>query len=102
MKCINRLAAFDDVITNTLSNKELNPIVTELFIRDRELSISIVLITQSYFAAPRNIRLISTDYIIMKIPRKQELEQIAFNHWSDIEFKNKLSYDWRLMIDLWI
>ena len=93
MKCINRLAAFDDVITNTLSNKELNPIVTELFIRDRELSISIVLITQSYFAAPRNIRLISTDYIIMKILRKQELEQIAFNHWSDIEFKNKLSYD---------
>ena len=47
MKCINRLAAFDDVITNKLSNKELNPIVTELFIRDRELSISIVLITQS-------------------------------------------------------
>ena len=70
-----------------LSNKELNPIVTELFIRDRELSISIVLITQSYFATPRNIRLISTDCIIMQIPRKQKLEQIAFNHWSDIEFK---------------
>ena len=93
MKCINRPAAFGDVISNLLSNKELNPIVTELFITDRELSISIVLITQSYFAAPRNIRLISTDYIIMKIPRKQELEQIAFNNSSDIEFKNKLSYD---------
>ena len=70
-----------------LSNKELNPIVTELFIRERELNTSIVLITHSYFAAPRNIMLNSTYYFIMKIPNKEELKQIAFDHWSDIEFK---------------
>ena len=40
-----------------LSNKKLNPTVTELLIRDRKLNISLVFITQSYFAAPRNIRL---------------------------------------------
>ena len=34
-----------------LSNKNLNPIVTELFIRRRKLIISLVFITQSYFAA---------------------------------------------------
>ena len=39
------------------SNKRLNPIVIELFIRDRKLKISLVLITQSYFAVPKKIRL---------------------------------------------
>ena len=37
---------------------------------------------------PKNIRLNSTPYFIMKIPKKQELQQIAFNHSSDINFKN--------------
>ena len=63
-----------------LSNKKLNPIVTELFIRGRKLNISIVFITQSYFSVPKNIRLISTHYLIMKILKKGELQQIAFNH----------------------
>ena len=36
-----------------LSNKKLNPIVTELFIRSRKLNISVVFITQSYFAMPK-------------------------------------------------
>ena len=36
-----------------LSNKKLNPIVTELFIRDRKLNISLAFITQSSFAAPK-------------------------------------------------
>ena len=77
---------FDDMIVAMLSNKKLNPIVAELFIRGRKLNISIALITQSYFAVPKNIRLISTHYFIMKIPNKQELQQIAFNHSSDIDF----------------
>ena len=53
-----------------LSNKKLNPIVTELFIRGRKLSISLVFIKQSYFAVPKNIRLNSAHYFIMKIPNK--------------------------------
>ena len=39
---------FDDMTAHTLSNKKLNPIVTELFIRGRKLNISLVFITQSY------------------------------------------------------
>ena len=52
------------------------------------LNISLVFITQSYFAVPENVRLNSTHYFIMKIPNKQKLHQIAFNHSSDIEFKD--------------
>ena len=33
------LIAFDDMIADMLSNKKLNPIVTELFIRGRKLNI---------------------------------------------------------------
>ena len=76
-----------------LSNKNLNPAVTELFIRDRKLSISLVFITESYFAVPKHIRLNSTHYFIMKIPNKQEIQQIAFNHSSDIDFKEFMSLD---------
>ena len=70
------------------SNRKLNPIVTELFIRGRGLNISLVFITQSYFAVPENIRLNSTYYFIVEIPNKQELQQIACNYSSDIDFQD--------------
>ena len=67
------LIVFDDMIADMLSNKKLKPIETELFIRGRKLNISLVFITQSYFAVPKNIRLNSTHYFIIKIPNKREL-----------------------------
>ena len=76
------------MIVDMLSNKKLNPIVTELFIRGRKLNISLVFITQSCFVVPKNIRLNSTRYFIMKTPNKRELQQIAFNHLSDIGFED--------------
>ena len=64
-----------------LSNKKLNPIITELFIRGRKLNISLVFMTKSYFAVPKNIKLNSTYYFVMKIPNKRELQQIVLqNH----------------------
>ena len=71
-----------------LSNKSLNLIVTKLLIRGIKLNISLVFITQSYFAAPKNITLNSTHYFVMKILNKRELQQIAFNHSSDIDFQD--------------
>ena len=56
------LIFFDDMIADMLSNKKLDKIVTALFIRGRKLNISIVFITQSYFAVPKNLRLNSTHY----------------------------------------
>ena len=69
------LIIFNDMIADMLSNKKLNPIVTELFIRDRKLSIFLAFIIQSYFAVPKNIRLNSTHCFIMKIPNKQKLNK---------------------------
>ena len=74
------LFVFDDMIADMLSNKKLNPIVTELFIRGRKLNISLVFITQSYFTVLKYIRLNSANYFVMKIPNKRELQQTAFNH----------------------
>ena len=68
---------FDDMIADIFSNKKLNPVVNELFIRGRKLKISLVFITQSYFAPPKNIRLNSTLYFIMKVQNKQDCKQIA-------------------------
>ena len=48
-----KLFVFDDMITDMLSNSKLNPTVTELSIRGRNLNISLVFITQSYFALPK-------------------------------------------------
>ena len=45
------------MIGDMLSNKALNLIVTELFIRGRKLNIYLAFMTQSYFAVPKNIRL---------------------------------------------
>ena len=59
------------MIADMLSNKKLNPIVTELFIRERKLNISLVFITQFFFAVPKNIRLNSTHCFVMKIPNQK-------------------------------
>ena len=82
------LIVFDDMIADMINNKKLDSIVTELFIRGRKLNISIVFITQSYFKVPKDVRLNSTHFFIMKIPNKRELQQIALNHSSGIEFKD--------------
>ena len=36
----------------------------------------------------KNVTLNSAHYFIMKIRNKQELQQVAFNHSSDIDFKD--------------
>ena len=78
------------MIADMLSNKKFISVATELFIRGRKLNIFFVFITQSYFAMPKTIRLNSTHYFIMKIPNKRELQQIAFNYSSDIDFLNAI------------
>ena len=82
------LIVFDDIIADMINNKKLDPIVTELFIRGRKFNISVVFIAQSYFKVPKDVRLNSTHFFIMKIPNKRELQQIALNHSPDIDFKD--------------
>ena len=85
------LILFDDIIADMLSNKKHNPIVTELFITERKLNISLVFIRQSYFAVSKNIRLNSTHYFVMKFLNKRELQQITFNNLSDINFQDLMN-----------
>ena len=63
-----------------ISNKKLNPVVTELFIRGGKLNILIVFVTQTYFKAPKDIRINLSDCFITKIPNKRELQKIAINY----------------------
>ena len=74
------------MIADMINNKNLNPVVTDLFIRDRNLNISITFITQSYFKIPKEVRLNTTHLFIMEIPNRTELQQNAINHSLDIDF----------------
>ena len=60
-------SVFDDMIADIMSNKKFHTVIKELFIRCRKLNISLVFITQSYFYVPKDARLNSTHYLIMKI-----------------------------------
>ena len=82
------LIVFDDMIADMIISKKLNSIVTELFIRGRKLNISLAFIIQSYFKVPKDIRINSTYFLIMKISNKRELHRIALNHLSDITSKD--------------
>ena len=82
------LIFFDDMIADIMKNKKFQVIIKELFIRCRKLNISLVFITQSYFSVPKDVRLISTYYLIMKINNRKEQQNIAINHSADIDYKD--------------
>ena len=75
------------MIADMLSNKKLNPTVTELFIREKNQNLYLVFITQSYFSVSKHIRLNSTPYFVLKILNKSELQLMEFNYSSDIDFQ---------------
>ena len=82
------LIVFDDMIAGIMANKMFQSIIKELFIRCRKINISLVFITQSYFSAPKDVRLNSTHYFIMKINNKRELQNIAISYSADIDYKD--------------
>ena len=84
------LIVFDDMIADIMTNKRFQAMIKDLFIRCRKLNISLVFITQFYFSDPKEVRLNSTHYLIMKIPNRRELQQIAIDHSTDIDYKDFL------------
>ena len=82
------LMVFDDMIADIMTNKEFQAIIKELFIRCRKVNISLLFITQSYFSVPKDVKLNSTHYLIMKISKRKELQNIAINHAPDIDYKD--------------
>ena len=81
------LTVFDDTIPDIMTNKKFEAVIKELFVRCGKLNISLVFITQSYFSVPKEVRLNSTHYLIMKIHNRRELQQIGINHSADIDYK---------------
>ena len=71
-----------------MTNKRFQAIIKELFIRCRKLNISLVFIMQSYISVPKDVRLNSTHYLIMKINKKRELQNITISHSADIDYQD--------------
>ena len=82
------MIVFDDMIADIISNKKFQAIIKELSIRCRKLNISLMFITQSYFSVPKDVRLYSTNYLIMKINNRKELQNIAINHSADSDYND--------------
>ena len=93
------LIVFDDMIVDMINNKKLNPAVTELFIKGRKWDISIFFITQLHFKVPKDVRLNSTHFLIMTVLSKREIQQMALNHSSDIEFKDFIKIYENVLLD---
>ena len=81
------LIVFDNMIADMEANKTLSLIVTELFVRGKELHISLVFMSQCYLRKSKTIKL-NTAHFVMKTPNKRKLQQIASNHLSDSEYKD--------------
>ena len=73
-----------------MKSEKFKAIVKEHFIRCRKLNISIVFMTQSYFRTPKDARLNSTHYILIKIGNKKELKSIAEENSGHLDFKDFL------------
>ena len=83
----NILTVFYDMIADIMTNKKFQAIIKDLFIRCRKLNISLVFIIKSYFKTPKDARLNSTHYVIMKIHNKRELQNIISDNSADIDYK---------------
>ena len=70
------LIFFDDMIADMINNKKLNSIVTELFIRGRELNVSLAFITQSHSKVPKDVRLNTTDFLSSKFKIKENFNKL--------------------------
>ena len=70
------LIVFDDIIADMISNKNLNSIVTDFFIRGRKWNLSLVFITQFYFKVLKDVRLNSTHFLSWKFQTKESFNKL--------------------------
>ena len=58
---------FNCMIKDTVSDKKLSLLVTEFFLADKNLNVSVSFISLFYFKVPKTLKLNATHYFIMKI-----------------------------------
>ena len=85
---IKVLIVFDDIISHVMSDKKAQQVLKDLFIRCRKLNISLCFLTQYYFSVPKYVRLNCTHYFIFKLNNMRELQNIAINHSTAIDYKD--------------
>ena len=108
------IIVFDDMIADIMTNNGFQVLIKELFIRCRNVNISLVFITQSYFSSPKDVRLNSTHYLIIEINSKKELHKILQliicrywfqRFWEDLQRMYKrtifLFDNWYYIISKW-
>ena len=76
------------MIADIKSKEKFQAIIEGLLIRCRKLNISLAFITESYFSVPKDVRLNSTHYLIMKINNRKELQNVTIDHSADIDYKD--------------
>ena len=78
------LIVLEDMITDIMTNEKFQAVIKGLFIRCRKWNIS-----QSYFSVLKDFRFnITHYYLIKKINNVRELQNIAINHYADIDYKD--------------
>ena len=81
------LIVLDDMIADIMSNIKFQAIIKELLIICSKLNSSLItFISQSYFSVPKDVRLNSIHYLIMKINHKRDLQNILIYHSADINY----------------
>ena len=76
------------MIADISDYKKFQAIIKVFLIRCRKMNISLVFIAQSYFRIPKDVRLNSTHYLLVKINNRIELQNIARDHSADIDFED--------------
>ena len=71
----NKLIVFDDLIVDMLSNKKLNPIVTELFITGWKLNISLLLL-HNFISLFQKLNQIQHTILLWKFQTKQNFNKL--------------------------
>ena len=83
-----KLIAFDYRIADIMTNKKFQAIIKDLFIRYIKLNISLIFNIQSYFSVPKDARLNTTHFFIMKINNRIEFKNIVTDHSADIQYND--------------
>ena len=86
------LIVFNGMIADMEANEILSALVIELFLRGRKLKIFPVFVSESYFKVPKTLSMNVKYYFIMKIQNKRELQKIASNYSSNIDFKDFMKF----------
>ena len=64
------------MIADMINNKNLNSVMTELFIRGKNSNISLAFVTQSYFKVSKDVRLNTTHFFITKFQTKKNFNKL--------------------------